>query len=203
MEDQFLSAGGSVHEEILDALPVLVLVVDDDVRIRYANAAARGVLGSEAPRALHRRGGEVLHCIHSYNDAGGCGRAEACRTCVIRNSVGEAFEGRRTVRAQCQLTAVGPGDDRSDVHMLVTAAPFSARPGNGVMLTLEDVSEVVALRGIVPICSYCKKVRTGVDYWESVERFVETHSDAQFSHGICEACLESHFPQVAAGMTTV
>lgn len=194
------STDGSYHEEILDALPVLVLVVDDDVRVRYANAAAREALGDEAAEARGRRGGELLHCVHSFNDVGGCGRAEACRACVVRNSVAEAFQGIRSVRVQCHLTLVGPGDAKQDVHMLVTAARFPASPRDTVMLTLEDVSEVVALRGILPICSYCKRIRTEGSYWESVEKYVESHSDAQFTHSICETCLEANFPEVAEEM---
>jgi GAF domain-containing protein len=50
--------------------------------------------------------------------------------------------------------------------------------------------EVKALRGLLPICSYCKKVRNDGNYWEQIETYVSQHSEAQFSHGICPDCRE-------------
>jgi sigma-B regulation protein RsbU (phosphoserine phosphatase) len=50
------------------------------------------------------------------------------------------------------------------------------------------LSQVRQLHGLLPICSYCKHVRTDGDYWQQVEHYVAQHSDLQFSHGICPAC---------------
>ena len=44
------------------------------------------------------------------------------------------------------------------------------------------------LRGLLPICSYCKRIRGDDQYWQQVEGYVAQHSEAQFSHGICPAC---------------
>jgi PAS domain-containing protein len=196
MEGKSVREVGSLYEDLLDTLPVMVLVADDDVRIQYANEAARDFLGPEAPKALYRRGGEVLHCIHSYNDAGGCGHGEACKTCVIRLSVGEALEGRKTVRSRAKLTVRGSDGGTSDIYVLVTAAPFEKGRKDLAVLTIEDFSEVMELRGIIPICSLCKKIRTGKDYWQSVEKYLESRSDARFSHSICAECLEKHYPRL-------
>jgi len=46
------------------------------------------------------------------------------------------------------------------------------------------------LRGLLPICSYCKRIRSDSDYWEQVESYISVHTDAQFSHGICPCCYE-------------
>jgi PAS domain S-box-containing protein len=54
----------------------------------------------------------------------------------------------------------------------------------------QALDEVRTLRGIVPICSYCKKVRDDEGYWSQVEQYVSKHTEAQFSHGICPACFE-------------
>ena len=50
--------------------------------------------------------------------------------------------------------------------------------------------ELAQLRGLLPICAYCKNIRDKADTWTSVEQYVETHSEAQFSHGICPTCME-------------
>ena len=54
----------------------------------------------------------------------------------------------------------------------------------------ESLSRVKLLQGLLPICSYCKKVRNDKNYWEQVEGYISKHSEAQFSHGICPDCYE-------------
>ena len=54
---------------------------------------------------------------------------------------------------------------------------------------------IETLRGIVPICSYCKQIRDDKGYWNKVEEYVSRHTDAKFSHSICPSCLEAHFPE--------
>ncbi len=52
------------------------------------------------------------------------------------------------------------------------------------------LSNVKQLRGLLPICSYCKRIRGDDQYWQQVEGYIARHSDAQFSHGICPACYQ-------------
>lgn len=53
------------------------------------------------------------------------------------------------------------------------------------------LAHVKQLEGILPICSYCKRIRNDVDTWQDVESYVAGHSQAEFSHGICPTCYES------------
>lgn len=55
-------------------------------------------------------------------------------------------------------------------------------------------ARVCVLEGILPICSFCKKIRRTDGDWEQIEAYVSRHSDAHFSHGLCEACLQEHYP---------
>lgn len=52
------------------------------------------------------------------------------------------------------------------------------------------LAQVRTLRGLLPICAYCKRVRDDRNYWQQVEAYVAEHSEAQFSHGICPECYE-------------
>lgn len=52
------------------------------------------------------------------------------------------------------------------------------------------LSQVRALQGLLPICSYCKKIRDDGDYWQRVEDYIGARTDAVFSHGICPDCFE-------------
>jgi len=56
---------------------------------------------------------------------------------------------------------------------------------------LEQASrQVKLLQGLLPICSYCKRIRTEEQTWQEVEAYVSRHSEAQFSHGVCPECCE-------------
>jgi DNA-binding response OmpR family regulator len=52
----------------------------------------------------------------------------------------------------------------------------------------EALSRVKTLQGLLPICSYCKKIRNDRNYWQQVEGYISDHTEAQFSHGICPEC---------------
>jgi hypothetical protein len=60
----------------------------------------------------------------------------------------------------------------------------------------KTLAEVKVLRGIVPICSSCKKIRDDSGFWQQVEVYVIAHSDAMFSHGICPECIEKLYPDI-------
>lgn len=57
-------------------------------------------------------------------------------------------------------------------------------------LRLNLENQIKQLKGIIPICSYCKKIRTDEESWQQLETYISAHSDALFSHGVCPACLE-------------
>jgi hypothetical protein len=57
------------------------------------------------------------------------------------------------------------------------------------------LAEVKTLRGILPICSFCKKIRDDERSWNQVEEYVQKRSDANFSHGICPDCLQKQYPK--------
>ena len=58
----------------------------------------------------------------------------------------------------------------------------------------EALAHVKTLTGLVPICSNCKKIRDDKNYWHAVETYIEKHSDATFTHGMCPACIKIFFP---------
>jgi PAS domain S-box-containing protein len=60
------------------------------------------------------------------------------------------------------------------------------------------LAEVQTLQKILPICSYCRKIRDDESYWHSVEDYISRHTSSMFSHGICPSCLESEFESFPA-----
>jgi len=56
--------------------------------------------------------------------------------------------------------------------------------------------EVNVLRGFIPICAHCKRVRTDTGDWQRIEDYIQQHSEAEFSHGICQECMRNVYPDV-------
>ncbi len=61
----------------------------------------------------------------------------------------------------------------------------------------EALREIKELRGILPICSHCKKIRDDAGYWRQVENYIQDRTDAQFTHSICPDCLKKYYPDIA------
>ncbi|PKK89751.1 MAG: response regulator [Candidatus Wallbacteria bacterium HGW-Wallbacteria-1] len=64
-----------------------------------------------------------------------------------------------------------------------------------LIIELRDAfAQVKTLRGLLPICSSCKKIRNDGGYWSQIEEYITLHSDAVFSHGICPDCARNLYP---------
>ena len=61
------------------------------------------------------------------------------------------------------------------------------------------LDEIKTLTGILPICSFCKKIRDDKGYWEQVEVYINKHSEADFSHSICPKCMKEKYPDLSDG----
>ena len=58
------------------------------------------------------------------------------------------------------------------------------------------IEHIKTLRGVVPICAWCKKIRDDEGYWKQLELYVREHTEAEFSHGICPSCADSFSDQI-------
>jgi sigma-B regulation protein RsbU (phosphoserine phosphatase) len=58
----------------------------------------------------------------------------------------------------------------------------------------QALREVKVLHGLIPICAKCKRVRTDNGDWQYLEEYIQTHSEAEFSHGICQVCMKEVYP---------
>ena len=60
----------------------------------------------------------------------------------------------------------------------------------------EALSKVKQLSGLLPICSHCKKIRDDNGYWNQIESYIHDHSEAAFSHSICQECAKKYYPDM-------
>ena len=180
---------------IFDALPLPTFIVDDDVRIQDYNTAGGQLLGPDPQLALHRRGGDALHCIHA--EAKGCGQSLLCKDCVIRNGVNRALAGGGTHR-QTHKAELRANGKTTVIDLLVTTTPLPDREASHALLIIEDISELLTLRGLIPICAQCKKIRDDQKYWHSLESCLHTHMNMKLAHGLCPTCFTTQMKAIEA-----
>jgi hypothetical protein len=61
-------------------------------------------------------------------------------------------------------------------------------------------AHIKTLRGLVPICSHCKKIRDDAGFWTKLESYLTEHTEARLSHGLCPECLRTHYPDYAGSI---
>jgi DNA-binding response OmpR family regulator len=61
----------------------------------------------------------------------------------------------------------------------------------------DALAQVKQLKGLLPICMFCKKIRKDENYWQQVEEYIHERSEADFSHSICPTCMAEHYPEYA------
>jgi len=178
-----------ILKAVFDAMPSLIFVVDQDVRIQECNTAASDLLMAKRMTVLKHRAGEVLHCLHSTDVLEGCGRAPFCKDCTIRNSVTETAQGKRVVRRRTKLELIRDGN-KIEIYALITTSPFTFKERPLVLLVIEDISEIAELQHIIPICAICKKIRNDKESWMRIEAYFKNYWDVDFSHGLCPDCYK-------------
>lgn len=58
----------------------------------------------------------------------------------------------------------------------------------------KTINEIKTLKGTIPICMDCKEIRDDKGSWSQLEKYISEHSEAEFSHGICDSCIEKRYP---------
>ena len=62
------------------------------------------------------------------------------------------------------------------------------------------LAEVKTLSGMLPICAWCKKIRNDEGYWQKIEAYFKSHSDLDFTHGICDDCANKEYPEFSSNL---
>jgi DNA-binding response OmpR family regulator len=94
-----------------------------------------------------------------------------------------------------------PSELRARVQVGVRVVELQGALADRVGELEQALANVRQLSGLLPICSYCKKIRDDQNYWQQVEAFVGTRTDATFSHSICPECYDRHVRKDLARMS--
>jgi len=177
-----------------------IVSINADRRITFANAFLAEMFGYELTELV----GQSLAVLFFEEDLPDFSRRQEERE---KGRV-EQFERRFKTK------------DGRELWAIVSASPLIDGEGRvtGAFSTITDITErkkaetalqeknlelitamnqIKTLRGIVPICMNCKKIRDDQGYWNQVEVYVRNHTEAEFSHGICPDCITKFYPEYA------
>jgi transcriptional regulator with PAS, ATPase and Fis domain len=137
------------HKEFLknlfNSIPCGVLIVDSDRRVMAVNDVLKRTFGLSEVDTIGKRGGEALRCIHSSKSPDGCGYAEECRACKVRQTALEAIGGRQIHRKKAKVSLYVNGQP-NELDLLVSASPFEHENKKMAIVMLEDITELSSLR---------------------------------------------------------
>jgi PAS domain S-box-containing protein len=84
----------------------------------------------------------------------------------------------------------------SGVILDITARKREEEERNRLVAELQDaLARIRKLEGIIPICSFCKRIRDGEGQWHPVDVYIRQHSDTDFTHSLCPDCRTNHYPE--------
>ncbi len=123
---------------LLANIPLFILVVDKDRRVRKTNDAVLEFVGLPEKAVLGRRGGEVLGCIHHKDTPEGCGFGPVCGACPVKNTVEDTFKtGKNHHKIEANLSFLG--DSINERSLLISTA-YLESPDKRVLVFLEDIT---------------------------------------------------------------
>ncbi len=140
------------------------------------------------PVAIHQEDREAFRTAQlAARDPHGAGRFELdCRIYWPDGAI-------RWLHVMWQTEFEGKGERRQPWRVVGAALDITERKRTEDALK-DALRDIRTLRGIVPICAKCKKIRDDQGYWEQVEVYVHQHTEAEFSHGICPDCMKVLYP---------
>ena len=192
---------------IIETMTDLLLIIDRDRRIVSFNNAVSKLTRYEQGEIIDNNinklfSGKVLHDL--FDRLG----ADAI------DKTGNGPVDRYIVR-QVEDALISKNDEKIPVNISVSILHEKDGSRAGYVLVARDITSqkkaeienqklivelreamdnVKTLKGFIPICARCKKVRDDKGYWNQLETYLSEHSDADLSHGICPDCLKKHYP---------
>lgn len=183
----------SEWRETVDAMSDWVCIIDHNFRIVRSNRAVEDFLGIKRRDVLGKTCYELVHGTDT--PIGQCPIPSMLRSHGHAQTEVLLGDGRWLSVTVDPLT--GPrGRLIGAVHMVrdITALRHIQAEREALIRKLEQaLSEVRTIKGLIPICAKCHRIRDGQGAWDSLEVFVLNNSDADFSHGLCPECARSEF----------
>jgi PAS domain S-box-containing protein len=185
---------------MIQATPDAVFIKDKSGRYVFVNTEAARIIGKPVVEIVGKDASEffppAIARTMNHNDS-----------TVMSSASAMTYEDQLACQetTKCLLVTKGPMyDSRGDVDGVFVIA----RDITDLKLLQKEISEKVLqlesalatvrqLEGIIPICSYCHKIRDDEESWHQIEHYIMSHTEAKFSHGICPECLKVQMHSLA------
>lgn len=182
-----------VKQGIFEAIGDAVSIQDTDFRIIYQNEKAKEIIGDHVgeycynaierreticencPLALTFQDGQV-RTVERQNPVVDPPLFVEITTSALRDTKGKIIAGTEVVRNITDRKTM----EKERENLIIDLA--------------EALTAVKTLRGLLPLCASCKKVRDDKGYWTQVDHYISEHSEAEITHGYCPECERKHFP---------
>lgn len=165
---------------ILDEIPGFIYLQAKDYTIRYSNKYFNERFGKPQKKSL---------CHKVLWD-----RNEPCEVCptfkVFDTQAPQIWEWNDEINGQIYQIYDYPFKDTDGAELVLELGINITDRKKAEKFLQEANVEIKTLRGILPICCSCKKIRDDAGYWNQIESYIRDHSEAEFSHGICPACAK-------------
>ncbi len=141
------TAASPLLVDMLNSMPQIVLVLNTQRQIVFANRALLEYLDCTLDTMLGQRPGEALDCVHSRDEEWGCGTSEFCRMCGAGQAVVQGLNGEKAVQ-ECRITR---RCSHESLDLRVHAAPLDFAGENWVQFVLTDISHEKRRRSLETI----------------------------------------------------
>ncbi len=139
-EQELISAKNELSS-IYEQTPLIIILVDNERRVRKANRLAVEFAGRPEGEMLGLRGGEALRCLNSLYDSRGCGFGPFCQSCNVRNVVLDTFETNLSkINVEASLPFKIDGEEQ-ELFLLVSTVPLDIDGKTMVIVTINDITE--------------------------------------------------------------
>lgn len=183
----------------------------EDLGYDVLNIAAQGK--DAIQKAKENKPDLVLMDIMLKGEVDGIQAAEEIRSCFSVPIIYLTAYANKEILERAKVTTpfgylLKPFKDR-DLHIAIEMALYKhkvEREREKLLIEREKLANelkeslenIKILKGLLPVCAFCKKIRTNKGYWEQLEVYISKHSEAYFTHTYCPECIEEHFPEMGS-----
>jgi hypothetical protein len=113
---------------------------------------------------------------------------------VVRGALSQSVASGQVMRLTAPMRLIDEHGERA-TWFLVTASPLRLPEVAGTLLILDDATELHELRGVLPICASCGKVRDDEQLWQDARAYLRRYTRRQVVHGLCPGCARELYPE--------
>jgi len=193
--EEKLKQASEEWELTFNSINDLISIHDKDFRIVKVNKSFADTFGMENRELIGKKCYEIIHgteepwpnCPHEQTL--GCGKPATEEFWEPRRSRYLEVSTSPICNEKCEMIGT--------IHITkdITDRKKVEEEREKLIHELQEaLANIKTLRGLLPICSYCKKIRDDKGYWNQIESYIRDHSGAEFTHGMCPECLKKLYP---------